>query len=186
MAAAPQVPFQDLPPPGGFPQTIRYERYVPKRGPSGLIIFGAAISIMAYGWYWVGHTNAERRELRREKTWARIHLVPLLQSETDRDHVRRLEATRKREADIMKDVEGWNAFDLKAPVPGVGKFGARDASAAEPVYHTAKYVPPTFVYLPWGTDTGWWRGSKMFLKNPEYHKREDWKEARARGENPIE
>lgn len=39
--------------------------------------------------------------------WSRIHLVPLLLAEGDRDAYRRQEAAKAREAEIMKDVKGW-------------------------------------------------------------------------------
>ena len=47
------------------------------------------------------------RELKREKMWSRIHLVPMLLAEGDRDAYRRQEAALAREKDIMKDVPGW-------------------------------------------------------------------------------
>ncbi|KAJ3086955.1 hypothetical protein HK102_012108 [Quaeritorhiza haematococci] len=177
--AASNPPIQDLPPPGGFPETIRYQRYLPKRGPSGLTMFVAMFGIMGYGWYWVAKSNAERRELRREKAWARINLVPLLQAETDRDLVRRLEAAKRREAEIMQDVPDWQAMDLKAKVPGIGKYGAKDPNAAEPVYHTDRYVQPNLVFIPPEdkVPAQWWRGTKVFLRNPPYHERADWKDS---------
>ena len=46
---------------------------------------------MAYGIMKTGADNLERRELAREKTWARINIVPLLEAEHDRDMVRRLQ-----------------------------------------------------------------------------------------------
>ncbi|KND01408.1 uncharacterized protein SPPG_03217 [Spizellomyces punctatus DAOM BR117] len=159
---------QDLPPQGGFPDTIQYKRYLPRRGPSGLVIFVAAFGVMGYGWYWVAKANAERRELRREKAWTRINLVPLLQAETDRDLIRRLEAAKKREGGVMENVQEWKPLDLKAPVPGVGKGGKFDAKQAEPVYHTDRYVNPSFLFMPWESDARmeaqWWRGTKMFLR----------------------
>ena len=48
-----------------------------------------------------------RRELNREKAWSRIYLVPLLLAEQDRDAYRRQQAANAREAEIMKDVPGW-------------------------------------------------------------------------------
>lgn len=48
-----------------------------------------------------------RRELQREKVWSRIHLVPLLLAEGDRDAYRRQQAALEREKEIMKDVPGW-------------------------------------------------------------------------------
>lgn len=47
------------------------------------------------------------RELQREKVWSRIHLVPLLLAEGDRDTYRRQQAALVREREIMKDVKGW-------------------------------------------------------------------------------
>jgi NADH dehydrogenase (ubiquinone) 1 alpha subcomplex subunit 13 len=47
------------------------------------------------------------RELQREKIWARIHLVPLLLAEGDRDAYRRERAALAREQEIMKDVKDW-------------------------------------------------------------------------------
>lgn len=46
-----------------------------------------------------------RSELQREKAWSRIHLVPLLLAEGDRDAYRRSQAALAREKEIMKDVE---------------------------------------------------------------------------------
>lgn len=39
--------------------------------------------------------------------WSRIHLVPLLLAEGDRDAYRRQEAAKAREGEIMKDVKNW-------------------------------------------------------------------------------
>jgi hypothetical protein len=40
-------------------------------------------------------------ELAREKMWARIHLIPALQAEEDRDQVRRYLADRAREKELL-------------------------------------------------------------------------------------
>lgn len=52
------------------------------------------------------------RELEREKLWSRIHLVPLLMAEGDRDEYRRQQAALAREKEIMKDVPGWEVRNL--------------------------------------------------------------------------
>lgn len=157
---------QDMPPPGGFPSTIRYARYLPSRGPSGALILTGTLAITGYGWYWLSKSHAERRELRREKAWSRIALVPFLQAETDRDLVRRLQGAKNREAQVMSNVKDWAPLDLKAPVQGLGKRGSRDSEAAEPVYHTKAYVAPSVLFLPPTTTIGaqWWRGTKLFSK----------------------
>ncbi|KAJ1896229.1 hypothetical protein GGI01_002716 [Coemansia sp. RSA 376] len=102
------VPGQDMPPKGGF-SSIRYERRLPKRGPSGVAMFAICGAVMGYGWYRLYLGLDERRELDREKIWSRIHLTPMLLAETDRDEYRRNHAAVEREREIMKDIPGWEA-----------------------------------------------------------------------------
>jgi len=61
-------------------------------------------------------------ELSREKMWARIHLIPLLQAEEDRDQVRRHYADKAREKDLL--------------------------GVETRVYNTDKFVRPTFSMTP--------------------------------------
>ncbi|KAI8901047.1 GRIM-19 protein-domain-containing protein [Globomyces pollinis-pini] len=170
------APVQDMAPVGGFQQTVKYKRNLPSRGPSGALLLAASVAMMSYGFYSTMNDNAERRELKREKIWARIQLVPLLMAETDRDTVRRLDSLAAKESQIMKDHPNWAPMDLKAPVPGLDKLGKRSDTAAEPVYHTERYVSPTMVFLPNDNfmSAQWWRGTKVFTSNPEYHKRDDF------------
>lgn len=49
----------------------------------------------------VGQANIRCSELAREKMWARIHLIPLLQAEEDRDQVRRYLADQAREKELL-------------------------------------------------------------------------------------
>ncbi|KAJ1961293.1 hypothetical protein GGI12_003331 [Dipsacomyces acuminosporus] len=121
------APSQDLPPKGGF-SSIRYERRLPKKGPSGLGMFAICGGIMAYGWYRLYLGLDERRELQRENAWSRIHLIPLLLAEADRDEYRRKMAAIEREKEIMKDVPGWEA----------GKS----------VYTGKRYVPDVIANVP--------------------------------------
>lgn len=71
-------------------------------------------------------------ELRREKAWSRIHLVPLLMAEADRDTHRREQAQLAREKEIMKDVKGWQVSD-----------GHRTCAL-----HVALRAPPRPIFLP--------------------------------------
>lgn len=64
-------------------------------------------TICAYGFYETMQGIKERREMARERIWARIHLTPVLQAENDRDDVRRHFAAEARERELMKDVKGW-------------------------------------------------------------------------------
>lgn len=90
-------------------------------------MFGVVGAICAYGFWRVGQGNLERRELKREQAWSRIHLVPLILAEQDRDAYRRTQAALAREKEIMKDVPGWE----------VGKSA----------YNTKRYTPSTIVVL---------------------------------------
>ena len=67
------------------------------------------------------------RELAREKVWARLHLIPLLEAENDRDLVRRQIAEAERERVLMSDVKGW-------------KMGS--------VYNSDKVIRPKYGYGP--------------------------------------
>ncbi|KAF8238956.1 hypothetical protein L208DRAFT_1374878 [Tricholoma matsutake] len=115
-----------MPPQGGF-EAIKYKRNLPFRGPGSLVILGGVTGICGYGFYRLGKGNLERRELQREKIWSRIHLVPLLMAEGDRDAYRRQQAALAREKEIMKDVKGWEA----------GKS----------VYNSSRYRSPEIVIL---------------------------------------
>ncbi|KAG0221969.1 hypothetical protein BGW41_006282 [Actinomortierella wolfii] len=121
------APTQELPRPGGFPE-IKYKRNIPKVGPSGLTLLVGITALCSFGLYRTGQGNLERRELEREKVWSRIHLVPLLQAEADRDTYRRELAAKAREAEIMKDVKGWKA--------------------GESVYNSKRYQPNTYAIVP--------------------------------------
>ncbi|KAG5513760.1 hypothetical protein PMAC_000798 [Pneumocystis sp. 'macacae'] len=99
---------QDMPPMGGF-APIQYKRNLPIRGPRGSILLIGVAFVSAYGFYKYIQGVYEQRELKRENVWSRIHLIPLLQAEADRDLYRRKHAIRQVENKIMKDVQGWNA-----------------------------------------------------------------------------
>merc|ERR1719354_1105752 len=172
---------QDMPPASGL-STIKYMRNIPRRGPSAAVVLAGVFGIMTYGFLKTGEGNLERRELRREKVWARIHLIPLLEAEKDRDLVRRFKSLKTKEEDIMGNE--WPAMDLKAPIKGIGKGGVEDKNQEEPVYHTKRYVKPSLVFVPPGSeskiDAQWWRGSTVLTKNPPYQNRDDFTD-----EHPI-
>ncbi|KAG7284266.1 hypothetical protein NEMBOFW57_010630 [Staphylotrichum longicolle] len=136
---------QDMPPAGGY-EAVQYKRNLPSRGlfrPGPLIAGGSLL--MLFGWYklvvgireqkyvadpvlpsypelsHVLHLTA-RSELAREKMWSRIHLIPLLQAEEDRDQVRRHLADQAREKELL----GENVR----------------------VYHSDRFVRPTFGVTP--------------------------------------
>ncbi|RSL59676.1 hypothetical protein CEP54_007172 [Fusarium duplospermum] len=112
---------QDMPPRGGY-EPVQYKRNLPAKGfRPGILLLGTGV-VMGYGWYKLIHGMREANELAREKMWARINLIPLLQAEEDRDQVRRYLADQKREKELLGD----NAK----------------------VYHTDRFVRPTFAVVP--------------------------------------
>ncbi|KAK6505279.1 hypothetical protein TWF481_007188 [Arthrobotrys musiformis] len=117
---------QDLPPTGGY-GPIQYRRNLPPRGFRPSFYVFATLAICSWGFYRVIDGNQEKRELLREKRWARIHLTPVMQAEEDRDMVRRVWAGERREELLMQDVKDW-------------KFGS--------VYNSNRFVRPTFVPTP--------------------------------------
>ena len=120
---------QDMPPTGGY-SPVQYKRNLPVRGfRPAAYLFGTA-ALMTYGFWRVGQgirehkcvesylgvrskafehdwdvigtsANTWHSELAREKMWARIHLIPALQAEEDRDQVRRYLADKAREKELL-------------------------------------------------------------------------------------
>ncbi|KAJ6260381.1 hypothetical protein Dda_4607 [Drechslerella dactyloides] len=131
---------QDLPPQGGY-GPVQYRRNLPPRG------FRPAFYIFA--------TFAVCSELLREKRWARIHLVPVLQAEEDRDMVRRVWAGERREELLMKDVKGWKLGSVYhsdrciSPNPQSIALNIAMASNTSNIeYEYYRFVKPSFVPTP--------------------------------------
>ncbi|KAJ9156819.1 hypothetical protein NKR19_g4133 [Coniochaeta hoffmannii] len=112
---------QDMPPSGGY-EAVQYKRNLPARGFRPATLLGAAGVIMLYGWYKLTLGIREQNEYAREKMWSRIHLIPVLQAEEDRDQVRRHLADQAREKELMGE-------NFK-------------------VYHGDRYVRPTYAVTP--------------------------------------
>merc|ERR1712087_753718 len=99
-------PVQDMPPPGGF-RKIDTIRQFPGRGPKGFQLWAGGIAVVAYGFWTVGQTNHRRSEQKLETRRMRYVMAPLLQAEADLEYMQKEKERMKKEADIMKDVEGW-------------------------------------------------------------------------------
>ncbi|KAG4026581.1 hypothetical protein MFRU_039g00590 [Monilinia fructicola] len=112
---------QDLPPKGGY-EAVQYKRNLPARGFRPSVVLLAMAGVMTYGFWKVGKGIREQNELAREKMWSRIHLIPLLTAETDRDLVRRHWADLKREKELL-------------------------GSETSP-YNSDRYVRPTYAVTP--------------------------------------
>jgi len=114
---------QDLPPTGGY-GPVQYRRNLPPRGFRPSVYLFATLALCTWGMYRVMDGIKQKNELLREKLWARIYLIPVMQAETDRDVVRRVWAGERREELLMKDVKDW-------------KVGS--------VYNSDRFIRPTYV-----------------------------------------
>lgn len=112
---------QDMPPVGGY-GPVQYKRNIPARGFRPITYLVGMHLFMAYGYYKLFYGIREQNELAREKVWGRLHILPLLQAEEDRDQVRRHFADKAREKELL--------------------------GAEAKVYNSERFVRPTFVYTP--------------------------------------
>ncbi|KAF2859575.1 NADH:ubiquinone oxidoreductase 14kD subunit [Piedraia hortae CBS 480.64] len=106
---------QDMPPTGGY-APVQYRRNLPVRGfKPGYYLLAMGV-ICSYGFYKYGVGIREQNELAREKMWSRIHLVPLLQAEEDRDQVRRMLSREKAEREVFgKEAKVYNSDRFVRP-----------------------------------------------------------------------
>ena len=78
-------------------------------------------------------------ELAREKMWARIHLIPLLQAEADRDLVRRHWAEQARERELMgteTKVYHSDRWAFHGPFPSLHLYSDGLTICADRMLHT--------------------------------------------------
>ncbi|RMZ26048.1 hypothetical protein D0859_09886 [Hortaea werneckii] len=121
---------QDMPPAGGY-DPVQYRRNLPIKGFRPAYYLVAMGAVCTYGLWRYGQGIREqkyagveygRSELAREKMWSRIHLIPLLQAEEDRDLVRRHLASQAMEKELL--------------------------GAETKVYNSDRFVRPTFAVTP--------------------------------------
>ncbi len=82
-------------------------RVFPTRGPKGWQLWTGASLMIAYGFYQVGQYNTEKNKQKYHERKARYAIAPILQAEADREYLERELVNLKKEAEIMKNVEGW-------------------------------------------------------------------------------
>lgn len=121
-------PYQDLPPKGGYPYPVQWQRNLPARGFRPTIYFGIIVGICSYGFYKLIKGIREKNELAREKQWTKFFLQPLLEAEADRDFYRRYRSIRNKEQEIMSEIP--------------------DFDADKSVYHGDKFHKPTITAFP--------------------------------------
>lgn len=82
-------------------------RIFPKRGPKGWQLWAGSSLLIAYGFYQVGQTNLEKNRQRYLERQTRYAIAPVLQAEADRVYLEKELLNLKKEAEIMKHVDGW-------------------------------------------------------------------------------
>jgi NADH dehydrogenase (ubiquinone) 1 alpha subcomplex subunit 13 len=77
------------------------------RGPTGMQLWLFSSVAIMYGFYRLGVGNHKRNAERMADRQARYAMAPILQAEEDRWYHAREQEILAREAEIMKNVEGW-------------------------------------------------------------------------------
>lgn len=77
------------------------------RGPPGWALWAGATVTIMYGFYQVGQGNIERNRQKVREREIRYNIAPLMQAEADREYAQRERAILAKEAEIMKNVPGW-------------------------------------------------------------------------------
>ncbi|KXJ71416.1 NADH dehydrogenase [ubiquinone] 1 alpha subcomplex subunit 13 [Aedes albopictus] len=122
--------LQDMPPKGGY-QNIPFARVPAKKYFKGwqLIAAYAGFTTAGLSMYYLNCKEVHRNEI--EMRSARNVIYALLLAERDREYLKQLRRNRDEEADLMKNVKGWE----------VGTW------YGEPVFKTLpkdKFVEPSF------------------------------------------
>uniref|UniRef100_U5EGY7 NADH dehydrogenase [ubiquinone] 1 alpha subcomplex subunit 13 n=1 Tax=Corethrella appendiculata TaxID=1370023 RepID=U5EGY7_9DIPT len=98
--------LQDLPPKGGY-EKIPFKRVPAKSYFHGSTIIAAYFGISSFGLY-LYYLNAKRNHFNDiEIRSAKLATMPLLLAERDREYLKQLRRNRDEEAELMKNVPGW-------------------------------------------------------------------------------
>ncbi|CAH1637429.1 unnamed protein product [Spodoptera littoralis] len=97
---------QDLPPPGGY-KPIPYKRIPAKTLFSGYTMFAGYFGITAFAMYLYSLNYKQILRDQIEMRSARMAIYPMLLAERDRAFLKQLRKNRDAEAELMKDVPGW-------------------------------------------------------------------------------
>nr|XP_012149523.1 PREDICTED: NADH dehydrogenase [ubiquinone] 1 alpha subcomplex subunit 13 [Megachile rotundata] len=102
---------QDLPPEGGY-APFHYERSKLRTiigGRLGTALF-YGISLGGFYLYFLNLRDVRKSQI--EMRSSRFAITPLLEAERDRALIKHMKRVRDEEADLMKDVEGWEVGTL--------------------------------------------------------------------------
>uniref|UniRef100_A0A7S3ES85 NADH dehydrogenase [ubiquinone] 1 alpha subcomplex subunit 13 n=1 Tax=Haptolina ericina TaxID=156174 RepID=A0A7S3ES85_9EUKA len=97
---------QDGPPTGGY-KMVKTARNIPKGGASSISMAVGAVALFGFGFYKIVQGNKLRREWKREEMDIRMSVMPFLTAEEDVQSVFLQSKKLENEAELMKDVKGW-------------------------------------------------------------------------------
>ncbi|XP_054006317.1 NADH dehydrogenase [ubiquinone] 1 alpha subcomplex subunit 13 [Hylaeus anthracinus] len=128
MASTAKMGSQDLPPKGGYApyQIERINLRTVIGGKTGIALFYAA-TFGGFYLYYLNHKYVTRNKI--EMRSSRLALQPMMEAERDRALMKHMRRLIEEEADVMKNVPGWE----------VGTF------FGEPIYYTVpedEYIEP--------------------------------------------
>jgi NADH dehydrogenase (ubiquinone) 1 alpha subcomplex subunit 13 len=98
--------LQDRPPPGGFP-SIRVDKRLPSTGPTGAVLIGVGLAVMAYGHYKLSIYSHDIKSEAEEIRAIRQTILPVLQAEYELRYLKDARTRSAYEAEIMKNVPGF-------------------------------------------------------------------------------
>lgn len=128
--SSPPAKLQEMPPRGGY-QSIPFARVPAKKYFKGwqMIAAYAGFTTVGLAAYYLNCKENQRNEV--EMRSARNVIYALLLAERDREYLKQIRKNRDEEAELMKNVEGWE----------VGTW------YGEPIFKTLpkdKFIDPTF------------------------------------------
>ncbi|XP_053612033.1 NADH dehydrogenase [ubiquinone] 1 alpha subcomplex subunit 13 [Plodia interpunctella] len=122
---------QDLPPPGGY-KPIPYKRIPATKYFSGYFMFAGYLGMTFGGLYLynINYQRIKRDEI--ELRSAKMAIYPMLLAERDREYLKQLRRNRDAEAELMRDVPGWEVGTWYGEP--IYKLVPRD-KLVEPIFH---------------------------------------------------
>ncbi|CAK1542314.1 unnamed protein product [Leptosia nina] len=122
---------QDLPPPGGY-RPIPFKRIPAKSYFSGFTWIAGYIGVTAISsyLYYLNYKQIVKNKI--EMRSAKMAIYPMLLAERDREYMKQLRRNRDAEAELMRDVPGWEVGTYYGE--RVYKLLPPDA-LVEPIFH---------------------------------------------------
>ncbi|CAK1581211.1 unnamed protein product [Parnassius mnemosyne] len=143
---------QDLPPPGGY-KPIPFKRVPAKTYFSGYTLFAGYIGVTIGAIYLYNLTLKKVKKHEIEMRSAKMAIYPMLLAERDREYLKQLRRNRDAEAELMRDVPGWEVGTYYGE--RIYKLVPPDA-LVEPIFHE---------YYAHSSPTEWFKRAYIKLRS---------------------